>query len=72
MLSAHPSFLPGQEKLVVRTESLDFAPTLCLCGKKSDHEMGLKFSVYHGSRTLNGVQCLLSSNENVCTTEDLP
>lgn len=54
----HLSFLPGTgRKLTVRTASLDFALTLCLCGKKkSDHEMGLKFSVYHGARTPTGAQ----------------
>lgn len=33
--------------------------------KKSDHEMGLKFSVYHGLKDAHLVSsCLLYSNEN--------
>lgn len=40
--------------------------------KKSDHEMGLKFSVYHGSRAPNW--CLVAfcfQMKMVCTTEEL-
>lgn len=53
---------------------LIFAPTLCLCGgkKKSDHEMGLKFSVYHGSRTPNLCPVAFCFQmKMLCTTEEL-
>lgn len=56
----------------------DFAPTLCLCGKtktKSDHKMGLKPSVYHGSRTPTAFSwCPVAFSfqmKMLCASEDL-
>ena len=68
-----PFLSPGGSRLV-RAESLDFCPTLCLCegGKKSDHEMGLKFSVYHGSRTPNLCPVAFCFQmKMLCATEEL-
>lgn len=40
--------------------------------KKSDHEMGLKFSVYHGSRSPNwGLVAFCFQVKMLCTTEEL-
>lgn len=66
------SFLsPRDREKASCQDPVTFAPTLCLCGKKSDHEMGLQSSVYHGSGTPSRGPVPLFSNENVCTAEEL-